>query len=235
MWLHLCISTTFTYNCMDIDTLNGLKKCLLFRGLSDNEIIGLMHEVKYRVQVYKKGEIIALAGTPCRHASIVVDGEVSAQLIGPSGRVIRMEKHHSGQMLAPAFLFANDNHYPVMVEAESASRVLRLSPDDLQTLIHADQRIAMNFVHILSNIISFLTKKVGMLSMTVREKVGGRLMKELQQQGTNPIFLKESRQQLADEFGIQKYSLQRCFHEMQEEGIVRIEGKRIHVLDASRL
>ena len=28
---------------MDIDTLNGLKACLLFKGLTENEIIDLMH------------------------------------------------------------------------------------------------------------------------------------------------------------------------------------------------
>jgi len=43
-----------------------------------------------------------------------------------------------------------------------------------------------------------------------------------------------SRQQLADEFGIQKYSLQRCLHELQEEGVIRIDGKHIDV-DAPNL
>ena len=194
-----------------------------------------MHRVRYRVQTYEKGEIFALAGSPCRHANIVIDGELSAKLISPSGRVVRMGMHHSGKMLAPAFLFANDSHYPVTIEAESMSRVLRLSSEDLQLLIQADERIAINYVKMLSNIIAFLTNKVGTLSMTVREKTEALIKKEHRLQGTNPIFIKKSRQQLADEFGIQKYSLQRCLHEMQAEGIIRIEGKHIHVLDAAKL
>ena len=220
---------------MDIDTLNGLKNCQLFNGIPEKEIIQLMHRVQYRVLTYEKGEIFAMAGTQCHYAHIVTDGELSAKLVGPSGRVVRMEMHHCGQMLAPAFLFARDNHYPVTVQAESKSRVLRLMPDDLQVLIHADQRIALNFVRLLSNIVAFLTTKVGMLSMTVREKVGLSVRRELERQGTNPIVVKKSRQEWADEFGIQKYSLQRCLNEMKAEGIIQIEGKHIHVVDKSRL
>ncbi len=220
---------------MDIDTLNGLKRCPLFKGLEENEIINLMHQVQYRVHGYERGEVFAWAGDPCRHANIIISGEMSAKLIGPSGRIIRMDMHHSGQMLAPAFLFANDNHYPVSLEAGNKARVLQLSPADFKNLVQTDPRIAMNFINILSNNISFLTKKVGLLSMTVREKVGGFIKAEYEQQKNNPIVVKLSRQQMADELGIQKYSLQRCLHEMQEEGVINIDGKSILVNNFTKL
>ena len=214
---------------MDIDTLNGLKSCPLFKGLTDNEIIDLMHRVRYRVQVYERGDLVVLAGDPCRHANIVLSGELSAKVIGPSGRVTRMDLHHSGQILAPAFLFATDGHYPVTIEAERPSRMLRIAAADMRWLLEAEPRIALNLVDILSNNIAFLTKKVGMLSMTVREKVGSYLKTEAKRQDGYHLVLPLSRQQLADELGIQKYSLQRCLHEMQEEGILHIDGKHIDV------
>ena len=207
---------------MDIDTLNGLKACLLFKGLTENEIIDLMHQVQYRVQEYEKGDVFALSGDPCRHANIMVSGEMSAKLIGPSGRVIRMDLHHSGQLLAPAFLFVNDGHYPVTIEA------------DMRSILQLEPRVALNLVAILSNNINFLTNKVSLLSMTVREKVGSYIKTEMKRQGTSSIMVTLSRQQLADEFGIQKYSLQRCLHELQEEGVIRIDGKHIDI-DAPNL
>lgn len=214
---------------MDIDTLNGLKCCPLFKGLSDNEIIDLMHRVQYRVQVIERGDLLALAGDPCRHANIVVSGEMSAKIISSSGRLVRMDLHHSGHLLAPAFLFAKDGHYPVTIEAEQTSRVLRIASADVHVLLEAEPRIAMNLVGILSNNVSFLSKKVGMLLMTVREKVGIFLKTEEKRQGTNHLIVTQSRQQLADDLGIQKYSLQRCLHELQEEGVIRINGKHIDV------
>ena len=214
---------------MDIDTLNGLKACQLFKGLAENEIIDLMHQVRYRVHEYERGEVVALTGDPCRHANIVVSGEMSAKLISPSGRIVRMDLHHSGQLLAPAFLFAKDGHYPVTIEAEQTSRVLRIASADVHVLLEAEPRIAMNLVGILSNNVSFLTKKVGMLLMTVREKVGTYINNEMKRQGTSNIVVTLSRQQLADELGIQKYSLLRCLHELQEKGVIRINGKHIDV------
>ena len=214
---------------MDIATLNGLKCCPLFKGLSDNEIIDLLHRVQYRVQVIERGDLLALAGDPCRHANIVVSGEMSAKIISSSGRLVRMDLHHSGQLLAPAFLFAKDGHYPVTIEAEQTSRVLRIASADVHVLLEAEPRIAMNLVGILSNNISFLTKKMGMLLMTVREKVGTYINNEMKRQGTSNIVVTLSRQQLADELGIQKYSLLRCLHELQEKGVIRINGKHIDV------
>ena len=215
---------------MDIDTLNGLKACPLFKGLAENEIIGLMHQVQYRVHEYERGEVVALTGDPCRHANIVLSGEMSAKIYGSSGRVISMNLHHSGQLLAPAFLFVKDGEYPVSIEAVRLSRVLRIGAADVRALLSLEPRIAMNLVAILSNNISFLTKKVSLLSMTVREKVCQLIKSEMDRQGTASIVMALSRQQIADELGIQKYSLQRCLHELQEEGAIRIDGKRIDVV-----
>ena len=65
--------------------------------------------------------------------------------------------------------------------------------------------------------------------MTVREKVGSIIKAEMKRQGTSSIYIALSRQQLADDLGIQKYSLQRCLHELQEEGVIRVEGRVVHV------
>ena len=40
---------------MDIDTLQGLRRCPLFNGLTESEIIDLMHTVRYRVVRCCKG------------------------------------------------------------------------------------------------------------------------------------------------------------------------------------
>lgn len=215
---------------MDIDTLHGLMKCPLFKGLDEKEVIELMHTVRYRVLHYRKGQVFSQAGDICLHADIIISGEMTAYLVGPTDRVIRMTMHHSGNMLSPAFLFAKDNHYPVAVEASSEAQVLRLQSADLEKLLHSDQRLMLNFISILSNIVSYLTKKVGMLSMTIREKVCMFLNEQQREQQTRNLRMPFSRQQMAELFGIQKYSLQRCLNELQQEGIIRINGKNIEIL-----
>lgn len=215
---------------MDIDTLHGLQQCPLFNGLGESEIIDLMHTVRYRVVRFDKGDILAYAGTVCQHADIILSGEMVAYMIAPSGHIVRMATHQTGKLLAPAFLFANDNHYPVTVEAATDTAVLRIAPNDLEVLMHSDQRLMKNYLCMLSNIISMLTKKVGMLSMSVREKICLYLKEQSRLQQTNNILLPLSRQALSEYFGIQKYSLLRCLNELKQEGLIRVEGRHIQIL-----
>ena len=215
---------------MDIDTLHGLRRCPLFKNMAESEIIDLMHTVRYRVVRYQKGEILAFEGTICQHADIIISGEMVANIMGPSGRIVRVETHQAGKLLAPAFLFASDNQYPVTIEATTETSVLRLSPNDLEKMLNSDQRLMMNYIRLLSNIISHLTKKVRMLTMNVREKVSLYLKEQSKLQQTNRILLPLSRQELADHFGIQKYSLLRCLNELKQDGAILVESRHIQIL-----
>ena len=215
---------------MDIDTLQGLKQCPLFQDLAEAEIIDLMHSVRYRVVHYHKGDVLAFEGSDCLYADIIIRGEMVASLMGPSGRIIRVAAHQAGKLLAPAFLFASDNQYPVTVEATTETTVLCLMPADLEKMLNSDQRLMMNYIRMLSNIVCQLTKKVRMLSMSVREKVSLYLIEQSRLQQTKNIILPLSRQELADHFGIQKYSLLRCLNELKQEGVIRVEGRHIHIL-----
>jgi len=215
---------------MDIDTLQGLKQCSLFQDLTEPEIIDLMHSVRYRVVHYRKGDVLAFEGSDCLFADIIISGEMVASMMGPSGRIIRLAAHQAGKLLAPAFLFASDNQYPVTVEATTETTVLRLMPTDLEKMLNSDQRLMMNYIRMLSNIVCQLTKKVRMLSMNVREKVSLYLKEQSRLQQTKNILLPLSRQELADHFGIQKYSLLRCLNELKQEGAILVEGRHIQIL-----
>jgi CRP-like cAMP-binding protein len=215
---------------MDIETLEGIRKCPLFKGLTDNEIMDLMHAIRYRVIRLYKGDFLFVASEDCLHANIMIEGEVVAYLEGASDRYIRMSTFHAGNMFAPAFLFAQDRRYPVTVQATTNTKVLRILSADFERLLELDSRLAKNFTIILSNLIAGLTKKVGMLLLSVREKIIFFLKEEQRRQQSDTIRLSMSRQELADHFGIQKYSLQRALNELQESGAIRIDGKTIEIL-----
>ena len=215
---------------MDIETLEGIRKCPLFEGLTDNEIIDLMHAVRYRVVRLYKSDFLFVAGEDCLQANILIDGEVVANLEGTSDRYIRMSTFHAGDMFAPAFLFAQNRRYPVTVQATTNTKVLRILSADFERLLELDSRLYKNFTVILSNLIAGLTKKVGMLLSSVRDKIIFFLKEQQHLQKSNTITLPMSRQELADYFGIQKYSLQRALNELQESGAIRIDGKIIELL-----
>jgi len=215
---------------MDIDTLYGLKECSLFKGLSDDEIIDIAHTIHYRVIRYRKGDLFTYAGSICLHADIILKGKMLTSMTSQYGRTIRVSTLERGSILAPAFLFIKENVYPVSIEANEDTQIFRMSPADFEQIIKSDPRISMNFIRILSEIISKLTKKVNILSMNIREKLIFYLKEESKHQKSKCILLTTSRQELAEQFGIQKYSLLRCLKELQEEGAIKVDGKKIEII-----
>ena len=111
-----------------------------------------------------------------------------------------------------------------------------MTPQTLKQLIDRDEDIRMNYIRTLSNIDVFLTHKMKVLSLfTVREKVAYLLLERAGEQNSDTIHLSRSRQEIADSFGIQKFSLLRVLNEFEKEGIIRVDGKTIEIIDRSRL
>lgn len=141
-----------------------------------------------------------------------------------------------GEVVAPAFIFANKREMPVSVETEGKVKLLRMKPDELKMLLDTDEAIRMNFIRTLSNIDVFLTHKMKVLSLfTVREKVAYMILELVREQQSLEIHLKRSRQEIADSFGIQKFSLLRVLSDFEKEGALEINGKVITIIDRQKL
>ena len=218
-------SNSFSIAMMTTKILNALGRCPLFRGLTQAEIETMMEGVAYRLVAFEKKDIYALTGYPCRYADIIVSGEMVARMAGVPGNII-----------APAFIFAQDKRLPVSVETDVDTQVLRMSPQELKRLIDTEETIRMNFIQSLCDIDVFLTRKMRILSLlTVREKVSYFILTAAKEQGSDTIRLDKSRQEIADSFGIQKFSLLRSMSELVEAGAIQVDGKTITIIDRGKM
>ena len=215
---------------------NALTRCPLFNDVSEQRLEQIVASAKHKLVKFDKKDIYILAGMPYRHVDIVVEGEMVARMVSLSGKSVEVSRLVVGDLVAPAFILAKDNLMPVSVETEKDTTVMRMSKADFVELIDTDPVLRRNFIATLSNIDVFLTKKMRVLSLfTVREKVGYFLKEASGKQGSNVVLLDKSRQEIAESFGIQKFSLLRTMSELQEAGAIRVEGKRITILDRSKL
>lgn len=221
---------------METKVTKALLQCPLFEGLTADEIEQVMPATNYRLVRFDKHDVYVLAGSPCRHADIIVEGEMTARMVGPSGKFAQMGTRTKGNLLEPAFIFSKDKRMPVSIETNTATTVLRMSPEGLLQLMKSDDRIHLNFIRQLSAVGQFLAKKVRMLTLhTVREKVAIFLLEEAKKCGSDSFTLKKSRQEIADSFAIQKFSLQRCLNELAAEGVILLNGKHITIVDRQKL
>ncbi len=207
-----------------------------FNGLTAKEIKELLQTVNYKIVEYPAKEIYTLAGMPCKYADFILKGELISRMTGLSGKQVQINRLKACDLIAPAFIFAKNNAMSVSVETAQHTTIMRMMPSELKHLINTNERIRMNFIQLISSIDVFLTRKLCMLSLfTVREKVAYFLMKAAKEQKNRTIKLSNSRQEIADTFGIQKFSLLRCLSEFEDNGAIKIDGKQITILNSDKL
>ena len=207
-----------------------------FSGLSALEIEELMQEVNYKLVEYPAKDIYTLAGMSCKYADFILKGEMITRMTGQSGKQVQIDRLKACILVAPAFIFAKDNAMPVSVETSKPTTILRMQPSELKHLFNINEQIRMNFIQRLSDINVFLTQKMRMVSLlSVREKVAKYLFETAKEQQSRTITLDRSRQEIADMFGIQKFSLLRCLNEFEENGAIKVDGKKITILNSDKM
>lgn len=216
---------------MKPDITHCFDHCPLFAGMQPQTAHSLLDTVACKTIRMASRDIYCTEGTPCTHADIVLCGSLTVTMTGMSGRTMQLQQLGCGEIIAPAYIFATDNHMPVTIVCDSDVTLLRLSRQALQHIIDTDGTMRANFMRLLSDTGARLTSKIRFLSlMTVREKIGRFLLNKAHTRHALTITLDMSRQRLADMFAIQKYSLLRCLACMSAEGIIAVDGRKITIL-----
>jgi len=221
---------------IDEKTLMALSACPLFKGMQSIEVARQVERAPMVTRNLERGQLLASAGDACMHADIVIQGTLTARMMSASGKLVQVTRLQPGNLIAPAFIFAHDNTFPVEVAADTSVKLLRLSRESFRQWLNSDEHLLWNFVTLLSNTNAFLTRKLHTLSLlTVREKIGAMLLQLMRQQESRTVTLDKSRQEIADMFGIQKFSVTRQLAEFQDEGAITINGKQVTINNAQQL
>lgn len=221
---------------MERNVLKALQLCPLFEGFSAKDIEQVMESIPYRLIRLDKKEVYLSAGTPCNFADIVVSGEVIARMEGPSGKYMQITSRTVGSLVNSAFIFGKNKNIPVNMIASKPTTILRMTPASMQMLINIDERFRFNFIQFLSGFCDGLGRKVRMLTLhTIREKVAIFLLQQSKLHKSDDFMLQKSRQEIAESFAIQKFSLQRCLKEFAADGMIQLNGKQIIILDKDKM
>lgn len=215
---------------------NNLENCILFKGLTGQQIVELLYSVSFKEKTYKKEEIIASSDDEVRHLLIVIKGSVRGEMIDFSGKTIKIEDIESPRMLAPAFLFGKNNRFPVNIVSNEETLLLVISKDSFLNLLQTNKRVLTNYLNSISNRAQFLSNKIKFLSFqTIKGKIAHFFLQLMLRSGKNEFILDKSQNDLAEMFGVARPSLSRALRELHAEGMINAEGKKIKILDKIRL
>ncbi len=212
-----------------------LSQCPVFRGISAADAENLLKQVHFQLRKFLKDEIVVVAGESVANLNIVLSGSVRGEMIDYSGKTIKIEDVEAPKPLAAAFLFGQDNKFPVTVTANEKCSILVIPVGEFLKLLQMNSQILRNYLNSISSRAQFLSQKLHFLSFkTIRGKVAHYL---LQQAGErfHSVELKNTQQQLADLFGVTRPSLARVFGDMQKEGLISISNKTVKLVNREKL
>ncbi|MFV0375719.1 MAG: Crp/Fnr family transcriptional regulator [Mangrovibacterium sp.] len=214
---------------------NLLVKSPVFMGLEAPRLEGILNDVHYQIRRFGKNEPVVHAGDPCLDLMLVLSGSVKGEMADYTGKTIKIEDIEAPRPLAAAFLFGQNNRFPVNVIANEEVSLLCISRSEFLKLLQHDQRILTNYLNSISSRAQFLSSRIKFLSFkTIRQKIAHYLL-ELAGDRLAVVELPLPQAQLAEFFGVTRPALARAMGEMAAEGLMEVQRRTIRILDKGKM
>ncbi len=180
----------------------------------------------------EKGALVFAEGDPGEGFYIVVEGQIKIYKLSLEGKEHIFDIFGPGEPFGEVPVFSGDV-FPATAEAVKKSRVLFFPRKRFIDLISADPTLALNMLAVLSKRLRHFTTQVENLSL---KEVPGRLAGYLillseEQQNQSEVSLHISKGHLASFLGTIPETLSRILKKMSEKDLIRVNGKKIRLLD----
>jgi len=207
---------------------NKLLNSPLFKDFNEERLEAFISTATYAIRSYKQKDIIALQNSTCQSFLLLYEGQVETVMGNEEGKQISIELIKAPHLLAPAFVFATNNRYPVTIQALTDCKIIVISKQSFTLLMQQESIIMNNFLRIISDRSIFLSKKVNSFAL---QSLKIRLANFL----CDAKGLQKSQQEISENLGVARPSLSRIIAELVHEGILATEKRKLIVLNYKAL
>lgn len=216
-------------------TTIDLTKCPICNNIPVEEQEAFIKGLNCKQKTYKKGDQIVNQGDICRYLYLLTKGSVKAEMIAEDGTLLTIEIIKAPHPLAPAFLFAENNRFPVGITALEETELLLIPKESVMKLLSSNEKFLSNYLSFNAGKTQFLSNKLQILSVkTIKGKLAQYLLEHIKPGDMN-IILDKNQTELAEFFGVARPSLSRTVSEMTTEGLITIEKKQVTIRDINGL
>jgi CRP/FNR family transcriptional regulator len=188
-----------------------------------------------RKKIYAKGELLFAAGTPADGLYYVASGAVRVYRMDEQGREVEIVRLGPGEFFGEAVVFASPV-FPAFADATLDSEVLFLSKSGLWQDLDRVSGLARDLLGLLARKCLVLNRRIEVLELqTVRQRLVQFLLSRCPGQGSCNVRLEMKKGELAQLLGTIGETLSRNLKQLQEEGLIQVAGRRIHIPDCRRL
>jgi CRP-like cAMP-binding protein len=206
----------------------------LFNGLPDDQIAAIKQiAVEKKVN---KGEILFSEGDEGKGFFVIAEGRLKVFKVSPEGKEQILHILGPGQPFGEVSVFAGQR-FPANAQALENSRVIFLPRAAIVDLIAANPSLALNMLSVMSRKLRQFAVQIENLSLKeVPARLASYLVYLAEEHGADDVItLKISKGQLASILGTIPETLSRIFARLSGQNLIRVEGKRITILDRAGL
>ena len=213
--------------------VDDLLLCPICKNMFDEERKNFLDESNCKTFFFKKGEFIAKQGDIVRALYILSKGSVKTESVSNSGAILNIETIYAPYPLASAFLFAENNKFPVNVIALENCEIVMIFKDAVQKQLAGNETFLQEFMKFNSEKTYFLSERLKFISIkTIKGKFAQYILTRINDMN---FTLGMSQTDLAEYFGVTRPALARCISEMVSDKIITIKGKKGKVIDLATL
>ncbi len=208
-----------------------LARCPLLAGLPDEDVKALADRAIRRS--FGAGETLFLTGDPSQGLMVIAEGEVKVFLISPaSGRELLL--HHEREYGAVAQLVALDGDpYPANAQAMKDTELVVVEHESFVATLYQRPAIAL---HLMRSLGRNLRRLVDLVEQISFQEVQHRLAAYLLRQAAKALpFDLETNAAIGARLGTVPELVSRNLSRLHASGAVRMEGRRIVLVDTTAL
>ncbi len=203
-----------------------LSRTALFHTLSPAELSDALARPECVRGSYAKGDVIYAPRTFDRSLGVLLSGMVQVT----KGELI-VSVLREGELFGAAAIFNNEDEYATTLTARAACAAVFFSQALMTLLMERHHALAMAYVRYLSGRIRFLSDRIeDLIAGSAEQRLEQYLMARLE---GDRVTLDCPAAALARRLNMSRASLYRAFELLEESGIIRREGKYIHMISGT--
>ena len=218
---------------MNPQTKNCIARVPLFHGLSGAELEPLAQRLVEKR--YQAGEMLFGEGEPCQGLFLILEGSVKIFKTSASGREITLAVETAPSSVAEVPLF-DGGPYPASVVTLENVAAGFIHTRDFQRACRQYPEVALKMLAGVGRRLRQLVALIeGVTFGSVRQRLAALLLDFGQEAGQETFPLPVTHQELASRLGTVREVVSRNLSRFQVEGLIRISGRQIRLLDPEGL
>ena len=211
----------------------ALSQIALFAALSETEVGVLAQRAVERR--FSPDAILFWEGEPCAGIFLIVEGSVKIFRSSPGGRELMLAIETAPSTVAELPLF-DGGAYPASVRAVGPVVSLFINKNDFQQVCRQYPDVALKILAVVGKRLRHLVGLVESMTFgSVTQRLARLLLDASKGSAADTFDLPITHQELASRLGTVREVVSRNLARFRAEGLVRIHGHQVQILDRAKL